>query len=101
VVRTVPACVRLVSVRPVSGLFSTISSLAMRRQLIVFGLSLLLLACAWIWNVVAYAGDEEDTPGWLVAIWLVLWGVLVISLIWAIGHLVRARGRAHRGGTAG
>ena len=66
----------------------------MRRPLIAFALSLAVLAGAWIWYVAAYAGDEEDPPGWLVAIWLVAWGVLALSVLWAIVRFGRSR-RAH------
>jgi DMSO reductase anchor subunit len=73
----------------------------MRRPLIVFAFAFALVASAWIWNVVAYAGDEESTPNWLLAIWFVAWGLLALAILWAIVHLVRARGRAHKGGTVG
>jgi hypothetical protein len=70
----------------------------MRRPLIAFALSLVLLAGAWTWYVVAYAGDDEEPPGWLLAIWWVGLGLLALSLVWAIVHLVRVRGRViHRG----
>lgn len=73
----------------------------MRMPLIVFATALALVAGAWIWNVVAYAGDEESTPNWLLAIWSVAWGLLALAILWAIVHLVRGRGRVHGGGTAG
>jgi hypothetical protein len=65
----------------------------MRRPLSIFALSLVLLAGTWTWYVIAYVGDEEDPPGWLLAIWFVGLGLLAISLVWAIVHPVRALGR--------
>ena len=73
----------------------------MRGPLIVFAFALALVAGAWIWNVVAYAGDEDSTPNWLLAIWFVAWGLLALAILWVIVHLVRGRARVHRGGTAG
>ncbi len=73
----------------------------MRRPLSAFALSLALLAGAWIWYVVAYAGDEVDPPGWLLGIWFAAWGLLALSILWAIVHLVRSRARVHRGEGAG
>ncbi|HXV34999.1 MAG TPA: hypothetical protein VD769_13405 [Gaiellaceae bacterium] len=73
----------------------------MRRPLILLAAGLALVAGAWTWNVVAYAGDEEPTPGWLLAVWFVAWGLLAVALVWAIVHLVRSRSRVRRGEGAG
>jgi DMSO reductase anchor subunit len=73
----------------------------LRGPLVVFALALALVAGAWVWFVAAYAGDEESPPGWLLAIWFVAWGLLALSLLWAIVHLVRSRLRVHRGEGAG
>ena len=77
------------------------ASWRMRRPLIVFAFALALVAGAWTWNVVAYAGDEESTSNWLLAIWSVAWGLLGLAILWAIVHLVRSRMRVHRGEGAG
>jgi len=73
----------------------------MRRPLIVFAFAFALVAGAWIWNVVAYAGDEESTPNWLLAIWFLAWGILALAILWTIVRFVRTRGRAQSGGTVG
>jgi DMSO reductase anchor subunit len=72
----------------------------MRRPLLVFAFALALAIGAWVWFAVAYAGDEESPPGWLLAIWFVAWSLLVLSVLWAIVHLVRSR-HMHRGEGAG
>ena len=73
----------------------------MRRPLLVCALGLALGIGAWVWFAAAYAGDEESPPGWLLGIWFVAWGLLVLAILWAIVHLFRARVRAHKGGTVG
>jgi hypothetical protein len=65
----------------------------MRGPLIALALSLVLLAGVWAWGLLAYAVDEEAVPRWLRAIWFVALGLLALSLVWAIVHLVRVPGR--------
>ena len=54
------------------------------------------MAATWVWNLLVYADRDEAAPGWLAAIWLASWGMLLALGIEKLVRILRARGRSRR-----